>query len=879
MAILQPVKPGLSAPIVTSIPDEWSKTWFRSFITNYLQNTDVRNAVTPSGGGVSVSSTGPFNPATLSLSPIPPDTVFGNVSGITAPPSALDETQLTSLIKVFSTAASGAVPKSPGGTLDFLRADGAWASAAAIAAPPSALIGLTPVDGTALTFMTSDSAPALDQSISPTWTGDHTFTQGVVLGTPVGGNLGPGTENVSNGYFVNGIRVSTNGPQGKAGRDGRDGRFIVSGASGLSPSPVLVQPAFGPQPKRAQDGHAGRIGPPGASTSAGGGVVSSVTGTANQITASPTTGAVVLSFPANLLNTTPSSGIAVEFESAVTGSTSATAVLLVAGIAGASASQFLFGVQQNGFSVGFQVSTNGTNMQYGFNTGNVTIGAPNSGDALSVSGAANSYAVFITAASTTGQSLGLIVRGGTNSADAALAIQSQSGILTFFEIFGDGHGALGPSTTSANPGFTWTTGAAFTINTPTSGTPLTVNGTNGATVLALASTSAASTLISGYQAVLAGAWSISSQSTDGFALGTDGAASLQLFTNSSSRVTVGSAGNVTISAPSSGAALQINAVDTSNALIFNDTSSTNGIRAVFQDSVQIRGLIGNGPEVFTGAAVGDFGIAANGGLLRLAYAGGTTALSINTSGAVSIAAPSGGVALTATAISGQYAVQLAGSAVSGNSFGLVINAGTTAADVALRVTNQNGTANLLEIFGDGGIVIGAATSGDEGLGSINAQSYYLNGLLQTITLVTNSAETRTSTTTQTNSTSLTYAIPVAGKYAIRLVAYFTSIGTGGFAMGVNYSGSFTGTSSYIVYEECNNGANASILTGEVSSTPTAIVSDNSIISTTTPVAIIVTATLTATGTGTLAMSFAQDVSNTSASTLNIGSYMQVTRIA
>src|ERR1700739_629632 len=48
-------------------------------------------------------------------------------------------------------------------------------------ANPSATIGLTAVDGSASTWMTSDSAPALSQGIIPTWTGLHTFTGGVTI--------------------------------------------------------------------------------------------------------------------------------------------------------------------------------------------------------------------------------------------------------------------------------------------------------------------------------------------------------------------------------------------------------------------------------------------------------------------------------------------------------------------------------------------------------------------------------------------------------------------------------------------------------------------------------------------------------------------------
>jgi hypothetical protein len=44
-----------------------------------------------------------------------------------------------------------------------------------VSANPTAKVGLTAVDGSAATFMTSDSAPPIDQTIAPTWTGAHTF--------------------------------------------------------------------------------------------------------------------------------------------------------------------------------------------------------------------------------------------------------------------------------------------------------------------------------------------------------------------------------------------------------------------------------------------------------------------------------------------------------------------------------------------------------------------------------------------------------------------------------------------------------------------------------------------------------------------------------
>lgn len=49
------------------------------------------------------------------------------------------------------------------------------------AANPTASIGLSAVNGSATTYMRSDAAPALDQSISPTWTGGHLFNGNVDL--------------------------------------------------------------------------------------------------------------------------------------------------------------------------------------------------------------------------------------------------------------------------------------------------------------------------------------------------------------------------------------------------------------------------------------------------------------------------------------------------------------------------------------------------------------------------------------------------------------------------------------------------------------------------------------------------------------------------
>lgn len=64
----------------------------------------------------------------------------------------------------------------------FLRGDGECQTPTyAQGANPSAQVGLTAVNGVATTFMRSDAAPGLDVTISPTWMGNHTFTNPILV--------------------------------------------------------------------------------------------------------------------------------------------------------------------------------------------------------------------------------------------------------------------------------------------------------------------------------------------------------------------------------------------------------------------------------------------------------------------------------------------------------------------------------------------------------------------------------------------------------------------------------------------------------------------------------------------------------------------------
>lgn len=90
--------------------------------------------------------------------------------------------------------------------------------------------------------------------------------------------------------------------------------------------------------------------------------------------------------------------------------------------------------------------------------------------AIQVSGASGEFCAEFTGNSGTGDSRGIAVVAGTNSTDYAIVVANQANNADFLEIFGDGHGSLGSSTTT---GMQWTSAGAVTIQTLTVATALT----------------------------------------------------------------------------------------------------------------------------------------------------------------------------------------------------------------------------------------------------------------------------------------------------------------------------------------------------------------------------------------------------------------------
>jgi endosialidase-like protein len=79
-------------------------------------------------------------------------------------------------------------------------------------ANPTALVGLSPVNGVATTLLRSDGAPALDQSIVPTWTGTHTFSNATYSALFTGGNVGIGQSTPVAPLHIGSNSATTTGP-------------------------------------------------------------------------------------------------------------------------------------------------------------------------------------------------------------------------------------------------------------------------------------------------------------------------------------------------------------------------------------------------------------------------------------------------------------------------------------------------------------------------------------------------------------------------------------------------------------------------------------------------------------------------------------------
>jgi hypothetical protein len=143
-----------------------------------LTRTDDTNVTMTLGGS---ASTALVNAASLTLG-------WTGTLAKTRGGFGLDATTLTGYVKA---AGAGAITASA--TIPYSDITGG--PSAVTGANPTAVVGLSAVNGSAGTFLRSDGAPALSQSISPTWTGTHLFTGDATVGAGTYAGISPGSLN------------------------------------------------------------------------------------------------------------------------------------------------------------------------------------------------------------------------------------------------------------------------------------------------------------------------------------------------------------------------------------------------------------------------------------------------------------------------------------------------------------------------------------------------------------------------------------------------------------------------------------------------------------------------------------------------------------
>jgi hypothetical protein len=354
------------------------------------------------------------------------------------------------------------------------------------AANPSASLGLSAVNGSATTFMRSDAAPALDQSIAPTWTGLHLFTGNATAGQiQIGASGAYSPPSVNRGVFnydtgsgvlsidarSNGGNTSMNLLASNAGT--ATTRISINGAAGIT----LATPPSGTALTVNSTSGGTAISATGdvsvsqqaASTGAnitmtGGGSGATInrlryasnSGANNSFVLRDNTNAVdrlTVSSSGNFSTAAPSSGVPLTIAG-----TSGTAfisagksllgddILFTGGnVYTTSTNPLVLGTSG---AAAVTLASNGSSRISIGSAGNITANAPSSGVGVTASGVNGNYAMQLNGNSTTGGSRGLLILAGTNSSDAALAIANQPNTVNFLNILGDGSIIVGAPTGS-----------------------------------------------------------------------------------------------------------------------------------------------------------------------------------------------------------------------------------------------------------------------------------------------------------------------------------------------------------------------------------------------------------------------------------------------
>lgn len=188
----------------------------------------------------------------------------------------------------------------------------------------------------------------------------------------------------------------------------------------------------------------------------------------------------------------------------------------------------------------------------------------------------------------------------------------------------------------------------------------------------------------------------------GYVLGTDDyyvsnalTGALNLQTAGSTRVAVGSGGNVTVSAPTGGISALINGLSANYVLQLASTSA-NGVLGFGWN-------VGNTANAWNLFSQGSdpLSVGTNGTQSLFLVTAGATRVNINGNGGVIVNTPTSGNAVTINGVAGAATLSIVAPNTASNSNGIGINAGTNSSDVSLNIFNAAGTLNSFKVRGDG----------------------------------------------------------------------------------------------------------------------------------------------------------------------------------
>jgi hypothetical protein len=133
------------------------------------------------------------------LPAIASDTVLGNVTGGSAAPVALTQTQLTALVNEFTSSLSGAAPASGGGTSNYLRADGTWAVPPGGGSGTVTTVSVVSTNGFAGNVANATTTPAI--TIETTITGLLKGNGTAISAATAGTDYSAGTSSLATGIL------------------------------------------------------------------------------------------------------------------------------------------------------------------------------------------------------------------------------------------------------------------------------------------------------------------------------------------------------------------------------------------------------------------------------------------------------------------------------------------------------------------------------------------------------------------------------------------------------------------------------------------------------------------------------------------------------